>query len=282
MTDDFLPSPTALFSAAARAAHPLVDDEPHLLHDEIAQRLCEKLSPSPLDYHLAQPGAPILAAARFSAAVRSLYADQLVAASGIDQIVVVGGGLDTIASRLPAPHDERVWLVDRPGVLAWRSHLLASAGLDDPAQLVGADLTHGLDPQLLEASGVDLQRPIAFLWLGVSMYLPPASCERFFASVADVHPESSLIFDYVLPHELRDARGAEYSAAVAAMAGEAGEPWRCSAAPTTLHGWLASAGWHVHNDRDEEDGAPSGFWGRADHLKPMKLIRLVHASRRRA
>ncbi|RQN09346.1 hypothetical protein EHW97_03635 [Aeromicrobium camelliae] len=179
MTDDFLPSPTALFSAAARAAHPLVDDEPHLLHDEIAQRLCEKLSPSPLDYQLAQPGAPILAAARFSAAVRSLYADQFVAASGIDQIVVVGAGLDTIASRLPAPHDERVWLVGRPGVLAWRSHLLASAGLDDPAELVGADLTHGLDPQLLEASGVDLQRPIAFLWLGVSII-----CRRRAASAS--------------------------------------------------------------------------------------------------
>lgn len=62
-----MPSMTALMSAAARAAHLLVDDAPHLWDDPVALALCRALRPSPLDYQLARPAAAVLASARPSA-----------------------------------------------------------------------------------------------------------------------------------------------------------------------------------------------------------------------
>lgn len=216
MTDKITPSQTALFSAAARAAHPLVDDAPHLLDDAIALQLCRTTSPSPLDYQLSQPEAPILAVARLSASIRSRTADDAVTKAGGSQVVVLGGGLDTLSHRVPTSFQGRVWVVDRPGVLAWRSQLFELADLTDDAHLVGADLENGIDLETLTAAGVDLDRPVVVIWHEVSMYIRPVDCRRLFADLAD---------------------------------------------------------------RDEQDVTPAGFWERTDHLHPMRLVRLVQATR---
>lgn len=273
------PSQTALFSAAARAAHPLVDDEPHLLADEVAQRLCRATSPSPLDYQLAQPEAAVLAAARLSACTRSRYAEAVVSEAGTEQVVVIGAGLDTLANRLPPGARASVWLVDRPGVLAWRARLFAEAGLVDAAHGVAADLAQGFDLADLAATGVDLRRPVTVVWLGVSMYLTPQECRRFIATLAGLADGSSLVFDHHLPADLRDDAGKEYTQAVAAMAGHVGEPWQCSPAPGTVRTWLTEHGWQVEADVDEAAATPEGFFDRQQHLSPMRLVRLVHATR---
>ncbi len=273
------PSPTALFSAAARAAHRLVDQGPHLVVDEVAERLCGTTSPSPLDYQLAQPGAGVLAAARLSACVRSHYAEHVLAESTIDQLVVVGAGLDTTASRVGPELEGRVWVIDRPGVLAWRSQLFAAAGLSDPARHLALALAGGLDLRALEVAGIDLRRPVAVLCLGVSMYLTPEDVRTVGADLEGLPHGSSLVVDYHLPPELRDDAGAEYASAVAAMAGRSGEPWQCTAAPEAVDAWLSEHGWRVREDIDEASAAPSGFFDVQEHLSPMGLVRLVHAVR---
>ena len=45
------PSQTALFSAVARAAHLVVDHEPHLFRDTAAAALLGELADEPLEYH---------------------------------------------------------------------------------------------------------------------------------------------------------------------------------------------------------------------------------------
>ncbi|AUH68335.1 MULTISPECIES: class I SAM-dependent methyltransferase [Gordonia] len=271
-------SRTALFSAAARAAHALVDSPPHLLVDDAAQELCRLTSPSPLDFQLAQPEAPILAAARLTACARSRYAETVLAETGNDQVVVVGAGLDATALRLPTGR-HRVWVVDRPGVLQWRTRLFAQADLADTATSVAADLADGLRVGDLDNAGVDLTRPVTVLWLGVSMYLAPDECRRFLGDVSALADGSALVFDYHLSRELRDDAGRDYARAVAAMAGASGEPWQCAASPDSVAQWLTEHGWRVEADIDEADATDDGFFDRQQYLSPMRLVRLVHAVR---
>ncbi len=279
MIAEVTPSQTALFSAAARAAHAIVDQPPHLLHDEAAAQLCKLAAPSPLDFQLAHPGAGVLAAARLSACARSRYAEASLSETRIEQVVVIGAGLDTSALRLPSAHEARVWVIDRPGVLAWRTQLFNGAGLLDATRHIAADLTEGFDVGILAKAGVDLERPVLVTWLGVSMYLRPADCRAFLADLSELAAGSRLIFDYHLTPELRDERGTEYAQAVAAMAGRQGEPWQCSSTPEEMGTRLADCSWQLLEDVDESSIAPEGFFANQEYLRPMELVRLVQAMR---
>ena len=279
MIEEITPSQTALFSAAARAAHPIVDQQPHLLRDEPAAQLCKLVTPSPLDFQLAQPEVGVLAAARLSACARSRYADASLSETRVDQVVVIGAGLDTTAFRLPSALDAKVWLIDRPGVLAWRTQLFDRAGLPDTTRHIAADLAEGFDVRLLGRAGVDLHRPVLVVWLGVSMYLHPADCRTFLGDLSELAAGSKLIFDYHLAPEFRDQPGAEYAKAVAAMVGHQGEPWQCSSTPEEMGKWLAEHDWQLQEDVDESSSVPEGFFANQEHLQPMKLVRLVQVMR---
>ncbi|MGJ0182034.1 class I SAM-dependent methyltransferase [Corynebacterium glyciniphilum] len=277
MAEKVTPSQTALFAAAARAAHSIVDPEPHLLHDETALLLCKAVEPSPLDYQLAQPGASVLAAARLSACVRSNFAEKALTNAGVDQIVVVGAGLDTLAFRLPEHLQDRVWVIDRPGVLRWRSKLFDDAGVQDVTRHIPIDIAEKAIYEELQRSTIDLQRPIAIVWLGVSMYLEAEECRSFFSSLSKLAPGSHFIFDYHLAPDLRDIAGQEYASAVSAMAGQSGEPWKSSSDPGAMESWLAHSGWQVQLDIDEASATPDDFFDVQEHLTPMRLVRLVSA-----
>ncbi len=266
---------TALFSAAARAAHLVVDSEPFLLADPDAYRLLAPQSPSPLDYQLAQPAAPLLAAARVSACTRSRFADDALGPRPSTQVLVLGGGLDTTANRFPGLS---VWLVDLPGVLTWRADLFAAARLADAARLVPMNLADGLDMAALATQGFDAAAPATVLWLGVSMYLEANECAHLCAELAQLAPGSRLVFDYIGPASLRDARGTEYACAVANMAGRSGEPWTFTPSRGEIRRLLADAGWTVARDLAESEVVEDEFWQRQAHLRAMQLVRLVDAT----
>lgn len=269
------PSPTALMSAAARAAHLVVDDPPPFLVDEQAAVLCRAASSVPLDYQLAAPREPVLAAARLSATVRSRFAEDVVRGSGVEQHVVLGAGLDTSAHRL----DPRVttWAVDLPGVLAWRSHLFVTSGIADPARPVPVDLTADDVLPALAAAGCDLRRPTAVSWLGVAMYLGTDEVARVLRGLAGLGAGSHLVVDHVLPVADRDEAGRSYADALSAAVGAAGEPWRSTLSPAAAAELLADAGWDVVASVAEADAVPGGLAGRRDGLRPQRLVQLTHA-----
>jgi methyltransferase (TIGR00027 family) len=282
------PSQSALLSAAARAAHLHVDLAPHVLVDEQAEALCRTdpaAGPSPLGYQIGAPEEPVLAAARVATLARSRFAEDVLHAAGVDQHVVLGAGLDTSAHRAPA--GVRTWLVDLPGVLAWRTERFAAAGLADvgtpvPVDLTGGVLTGGAVPgdELLGAlvdAGLDPDRPVVVVWLGTTMYLAPAEVEAVLHGLADLPTGSWLVLDHVLPPEHRDAAGRAYARVVAAMVGATGEPWRSAFAPEQIEGLAATAGWRVRRAVDEHAALPSGTGCRG--ARPQRLVRLVAAQR---
>ncbi|SDD23477.1 methyltransferase, TIGR00027 family [Rhodococcus tukisamuensis] len=264
-------------SAAARAAHTVVDDVPHAFADPVARTLCEAVGSSPLGYQLAQPKAPILASARLSATIRSDFTARSLREAGAGQYVVLGSGLDTSAHYVTP--DCATWLVDQPGVLAWRQALFAAAGVSDVGRYVPFDLGEVGIVSALERAGLDTSKPVFFSWLGVTMYLEESAIRGVLGELSAVPSGSGLVLDHFLPPGCRDGAAREYTLAVGEALGKGGEPWLCTPDSATVTRWLTGSGWDVESSLAEADAAPIGFWDRNDALRPMSLVQLVHAKR---
>lgn len=285
----FRPSRTALGSAAARAAHLIVDGEPTIYADPLAGALLGPDAEPMLAFHRVYSSTPVLAGARTEAVCRSRFAADARTRSGAGQHVILGAGLDTTAYRpsgcgpttSPAtPAASTVLEVDTPEMSRWKRAALARAGIDVPAsaRLVGADLR--TDPLLpaLTAAGFDADRPAFVSCLGVMMYLTPASVAVLLQSVAACAPGTVLVADYLLAPHLRDEPGSAYAAAVGQAAGENGEPWLSTWTPADLTAALRHAGFTDVTHRTQRDAIDPVLWDRTDALRPMALSGLVQAA----
>jgi methyltransferase (TIGR00027 family) len=166
---------TALGVAAARAVETNSPDR--LIEDPYAALLAQAggLTVPP-------PGAPAEQAvpawsfaARFLG-VRSRRFDEYLAesvAAGVDQVVLLGAGLDARAVRLDWPDTVHLFEVDQPKVLEFKRAVLTGAGARTSAHwhFVPADLRDEWAPAL-RASGFDPGRATAWLVEGLLCYLP--------------------------------------------------------------------------------------------------------------
>lgn len=272
MRNQFVPSPTALLSAAARVAHCLYDDHPHLVDDMVAVRLCEKHAPQALHYHQSFLSEPVLAAARLSACMRRRFAESVAKAQAFSQCLLLGGGLDTTM-----PHIAETWVVDKSEVIAWREELFTGAGIADNTCLLPVDLGGEDLARILNQSDINRGVPVLVVWLGVSMYLDRAAIERTLRALTVLPQGSTVVFDYILSASLRDDRGTHYVEAVGAQVAGGGEPWKSVLTPKDVSELLSATGWQQVRDIPEDEGAGEKFWPRTDGLAPMNLVRFAEA-----
>ena len=195
------PSQTALLSAAARAAHPLVDAEPLLHVDPLAATLLGAAAGEMISYHRLQGDHPILSSARVMVTCRARFTEERVLAAartGVRQHVVLAAGLDSFAYRRPAGLDLHVFEVDRAATQRWKRDRLAEAGIEEPTDVhfVAADLDDVDLADLLAGHGLDLDRAAAVSWLGCTMYLQPSAVARTLTQLGGFAPGTEVMFDY--------------------------------------------------------------------------------------
>lgn len=282
--DDLQPSRTALLSAAARAAHVLVDDDPALFLDDLAERVLGTAGTDMIRYHRHQGGHPILAAARVQATLRSRFAEAALrdaVGRGVDQYLLLGAGLDTFGVRSELARSLLVVEVDHPATQRWKRSRLADTGLDasSAVRYVDADLTADAVLDRALSVGLDASRPVFVSWLGGVPYFRPCELSRVLSDLARLPPGSELVADYHVPPDWQDDHAELYVRAVSEVASDGAEPWRSSFTPDGVAALLAENGFVVVTDHSERDSVPAGFWERRDGLRPGSLMRLVHARR---
>ncbi|MFU8874466.1 class I SAM-dependent methyltransferase [Micromonospora sp. SL4-19] len=282
MTDSPQPSQTALMAAAARAAHPLVDGDPLIFNDPLAATLLGDRADELIGYHRQHGRHLVLAGARAQATCRSRVTEDLVAAAvarGVDQYVILGAGLDTFAHRSPLASRVTVFEVDTPATQSWKRDRLAAAGLPVPASLryVQADLEHDDPVKVLGDVGFEPTRPAVVSWLGVTMYLSPEALDITLARLASLAAGSELVFDHMVPAELRDADGQAYVDLVAPTAAERGEPWRTFLTPDDAAALLTRHGFHDFVHRSQPELFATHGWERPT-LHPSTLSRITTAT----
>jgi methyltransferase (TIGR00027 family) len=226
------PSHTAQGAAIHRAVHQLLDT-PRVFADPLALRIIGPVAEEALrtgrDRRLHPTAAPL----RAFIAVRSRYAEDRFADSGLLQYVVLGAGLDTFAYRSSA----RVFEVDHPATQLWKRARLTEVGIAIPESVTYAavDFEHETLADGLAHAGLDRDEPAFFAWLGVTPYLTrDAIFETLRVVSATVGNE--VVFDFATPST------DEKRAALAARVAAAGEPFLSEFAPDALVTELCASG----------------------------------------
>jgi len=275
---------TALMSAAARAAHLIVDHEPRIFTDSLAAAALGDQADTLLGYHRTHGTHEVLACARVTVTTRSRYTEDRLAeaiARGVTQYVLLGAGLDTFACRSPRAEGLRVIEADHPGTQRWKQGQLARAGIRPRGDLRYAetDLEDGGLTGALARVGLDFTRPALISWLGVIMYLDRDAVAGTLAALGPCAAGTELVAEYLVPEDLQDDLGRTYSRLVAPVAAEQGEPWRTFLRPEEMSALLAAHGFTTVANIPQREAVDSALWHRTDALRPTALFWLVHARR---
>jgi len=254
-----MPSRTALTAAAARAAHLIVDREPIIHSDPLAEPLLGDHAEELLAYHRKSGDHPILAGARAQVVCRSRVVEDLV--PGFERYVLLGAGLDSFAYR---SNRVEVVEIDRPATQEWKRQALDNAGISVPENVT----------YLNSAADLEEAGPTLVSWLGVTMYLTADELDDTLAAL----PPCELVADHMLPEGVRDAAGDAYVAGVGPQTAKMGEPWLSFLSPDDMAALLDKHGFEVVRQLRQRD-LPQ-MLDRDDSLRPADLSVITHARHR--
>lgn len=184
---------------------------------------------------------------------RKRYADDHVTAAvavGIDQIVVLGAGLDTRGYRLGG--SARVFEVDLPANIdTKRARVRAAFGaVPDHVRLVPLDFeTDNLAEAILEA-GLHVDRPVMVVWEAVTQYLTEDAVRHTLGVLSTAAPGSRLIFTYIRSDFL-DGTNTYHAEGAYRDFVQHHRVWRFGLVPDRVAPLLAAYGW----TEDEQVGA---------------------------
>jgi methyltransferase (TIGR00027 family) len=207
---------TAFMMAALRARHFVSTPPPRILDDSLAMAFCGFTSPDQpnMVYErvvegLSQFGDRALAEdlatdLMLAACARSrFFEDRLGAARarGVEQIVILGAGLDSIAYRCGAlTEGATLFEVDHPATQAGKREMLASLDMAPPANLtfLAFDFEAQSLADALREGGVRADRPAIFAWLGVQPYLADETVMATLDTIAAFPRGSETVLDVIL------------------------------------------------------------------------------------
>lgn len=201
--------------------------------------------------------------------LRTRYFDvalQRALAAGVSQVVILGAGLDTRASRLCAPAGRAaVFEVDQsplgPRKAKALSRSLGSGAV--PQRLLRVDLT-GDGPglrALLAEHGFDATERSFVLCEGLLMYLPPGTVRKLLREVSGLAAKVTLAFDFV--HQaLLDTQGTSDGSQILRSASLARVPYLSGFDPQTLAATLEAVGFRLEEQLDGLELAQR-VWGTA-------------------
>lgn len=190
--------------------------------------------------------------------IRTRVLDDVVrgaVAGGIDQLVILGAGLDARAWRLAELSGTTVFEVDHPDT---QGHKRLRLG-DRPCvarevRFVGVDFeVDSLAARLIDA-GFDRRRPAVVLWEGVVMYLPEAAIDATLATLAALLPPGSVVA--ISYSRSGTGRTALTRRAVGVVVGAAGEAFRHHEEPAAMAKRAERAGLSVVWDEGHPDWVP--------------------------
>ena len=270
------PSRTALMTAVQRGHHYMTAPEPKILQDDLALALSglENLDEAQgyinqmLDAFTAlsdrTTAETFMKRIDGSVCMRSRVVEEELARvkkNGIQQLVVLGAGLDSTAyRRTDLTEGLQVFEVDHPSTQAWKRERLEAAkiGIPDNLTFVSFDFEHQTLEQALKAGGVRFDVPTFFTWLGVHMYLTDEAVKSTLGVLGKFPKVSEIVMDFISPSYVLDGEIAENSVEqLAKVVSQMGEPLKSEYYEHELEALLnmvgfnevkfLNAGWLVEN-----------------------------------
>ena len=182
--------------------------------------------------------------------------DGLKASTAVEQLVLLGAGLDARAHRMPCLAQVTVYEVDHPATQrVKRQKAKPLPVLAREIRYVPCDFARTRLDDALAGAGFDAQKRTVWIWEGVTMYLSATQVIDSLQTIARLSPpESLLVATYLTPD--RVAGGALLGRWSTHLLGAIAEPIRFTREPDELAQLLQQAGFEVWSDASPNDTAP--------------------------
>lgn len=280
-----------------RAAHVMMDDEPKILDDKFALKLCGL--PDSATFHTAMAGMEqnlsskfpdlpvktILEAVRSGIIVRSRIAEQRLIEAierGISQYVILGAGLDSSAYRLAEVANKlHVFEVDFPATQLWKLARLKDVDpqLLDLATFVSVDFEKESLFERLTQNGFDPAKSTFFSWLGVVWYLSDEAIFTTLENITSLECDSEVVFEYPIATELVYPVDRQVMEMLTQTGAERGEPFRAGFDPVDLVCRVKGLGFDTVEDLSPARMQELYFQNRADNLRMPGIGHFMSARR---
>lgn len=278
-----LPSRTALANAYLRAAHQLLDAEPHLLEDPVSVSLLGPAAPEQIHAAAARYRSPEALGLRSHVVLRSRFAEDRLAQAvqrGCVQYLILGAGFETFACRQPAwAAALSIVEIDSPATQQVKRGMLKSSGISEPANLRFADIDLDHEPLQdgLARHGIPTDVVTFVAWLGMSMSLPEARVDEVLRTVAGFPVGSEIVMTFAWPPAAESSPAAGSSPA--SRAARAGEPWVTFFTPPVLEQRMRDCGFARVRFLTPTEAEQQYFEGRPGDLPAPRTATIVTAIR---
>lgn len=265
------PEHTAVRVSLWRALHVQIDSKPHVLVDEIGEKLVAEKNwrrrPDMKPQDTRRIRASIVGRTRF---IEDLVEDQLT--RGVDQYVILGAGLDTFAQRrVEIASRLTVFEVDQPGPQEWKQQRLKETGFGIPDWLrfVPVDFETGESWwKKLGSAGFNQAKPALITSSGVSMYLTKEANLAILQKMAALAPGSCFVITFMLPMDLLEPEDQPTLQFTIKKTQEAGTPFISFFTPDEMLELSREAGFKKVEYFSVHDMRQRYFSGREDKLVP--------------
>jgi methyltransferase (TIGR00027 family) len=190
---------------------------------------------------------------RLFIAARQRYAEDVLAEAvdhGVDQLVVLGAGLDTFGYRNPYA-GLRVVELDHPATQAWKRERLHAASIEVPASVALAPIDFERDDLgAVLGQRVDTAAPVLFWWLGVTPYLTLDAITATLTVLGSL-AHSAVVLDHRAPNPDASPESRAWTERRQARVASVGEPWISQLTPDQATTLLHSCGFERAHAEDE-------------------------------
>jgi methyltransferase (TIGR00027 family) len=229
---------TAVGVAAIRAVHLLRDGEPKIMRDGYALALTGWSEEQA--FAVADVAREVLSSMYTTWICRGRFAEDRLALArerGVDQYIVLGAGLDSLALRhAESLGDLVVYEVDDPPMQKWKRWRMEQLDLRPPAGLrfVPCDFETQELRDALAAAGFDAHAPAFVSWLGVTQYLTRPAIAETLCWAAGLAEGSEILLAFLVPSPEVEAAKPLFAAS--------GTPFETFFAPEEIEALLSEAG----------------------------------------
>lgn len=192
---------------------------------------------------------------RLSGVVRTHVIDELVRGAirgGCTQLVLLGAGYDTRATRLPEAASTSVFEVDHPATQARKREALGAASAN--VRYVPIDFER--DPLLraLTDAGVDPRKRSCVVWEGVFSYLSAEAIDLTLAALVEACAPGSVIVLTYVDQRVLDESSPRPQAWIAAVR-DVAEPFRTGLRPEHAASFFAARNLTLRHDETTTEAA---------------------------
>lgn len=182
-----------------------------------------------------------------SGIARTKYIDDLLFSTietGVKQVIILGAGFDTRASRLEFLKSIRVIEIDHPNTSNYKIDIYKSriGILPQNVTYCQIDFNQQSLEQLAEETKFDFLIPTTIIWEGVTNYLTADTIDKTFAFISKFPCSSFVIFTYVDKQVLDDPRSFTGGEKLLQDLERIEERWTFGFLPPELSGYLSNFG----------------------------------------